>query len=352
MKEGIHRRHFIKTVGMVASGAATGMPSLSAPGDEQREAAASERSQIMTVTGPIESEAMGTALPHEHIMSIFGGEPNYQPSYDVPKLLDTVLPYLESIKKLGCETIADCTAAYFGRAPLLLKQIAERTRLHLLTNTGYYGAAKDRYVPAHAYKETAHQLAKRWLREWREGIDDTGIRPGFMKIGVDDGPLSDIDRKLIQAAAKVHAESGLTIAVHTGDNPAAAYEQLSILRSEGVSPEAWIWVHAHKVTEHDSLTRAAEQGAWIELDGISETSIDHHLSLVQMMSQRGLLSRVLLSHDGNSFRYRGSPPKPYEALFRNFLPALRAAKYSTDEIRQLTVLNPRNAFAVRFRPAR
>ena len=127
MKDGMHRRRFMKTVGMLASGAGTGMPSLSAPGDEQEEAAVSERGQIMTVTGPIDPEAMGTALPHEHIMSIFGGEPDYRPSYDVPKLLDTVLPYLESIKKLGCETIADCTAAYFGRAPLLLRQIAERT---------------------------------------------------------------------------------------------------------------------------------------------------------------------------------------------------------------------------------
>jgi predicted metal-dependent phosphotriesterase family hydrolase len=55
-------------------------------------------------------------------------------------------------------------------------------------------------------------------------LTNTGIRPGFIKVGVDSGPLSGIDLKLVQAAARAHLASALTIAVQTGNNPASARE--------------------------------------------------------------------------------------------------------------------------------
>ena len=41
------------------------------------------------------------------------------------------------------------------------------------------------------------------------------------KIGVDAGPLSDIDRKLVEAGALCHLATGLTLAIHTGNGVAA-----------------------------------------------------------------------------------------------------------------------------------
>jgi phosphotriesterase-related protein len=119
------------------------------------------------------------------------------------------------VKALGCRALFDCTAAYFGRDVRLLRKVSEQTGLHIITNTGYYGAANDRYVPPHAFEETAEQLAGRWVKEWKEGIDGTGIRPGFVKLAVDAGPLSEIDAKLLRAGALTHLATGLTLAVHT-----------------------------------------------------------------------------------------------------------------------------------------
>jgi len=48
----------------------------------------------------------------------------------------------------------------------------------------------------------------------------------------------------------------------------------------------------------------------------------------------------------------GRAPKPYDALFQVFPPALKSAGFSEQEIRQLTVEKPRRAFAVRVRKAR
>ena len=98
-------------------------------------------------------------------------------------------------------------------------------------------------MPAFAFTETAEQLAARWIREAERGIDDTAIKPAFMKIGVDAAPLSEIDAKLVRAAARTHRETGLPIASHTGTG-AAAMAELDLLEAAGVPPSAFIWVHA------------------------------------------------------------------------------------------------------------
>jgi phosphotriesterase-related protein len=335
-EEGImNRRDFLKMGTALAGGTVLGTEI----------APAQTGGRVMTVTGEISVAEMGATLPHEHVMSTFGSDPAERASYDTDGVLGIVLPYLRGLRELGCRTLVDCTAAYFGRDAALLRKISETSGLRILTNTGYYGAANHRYVPAHAFWETAGQLAERWLTEWRHGIDGTGIRPGFIKLGFNAGPLAEIDRKLLQAAAQVHRVSGLTLAAHTGDNAASAHEQLRLLREEGVSASAWIWVHANSVKDSKALRAAAEQGAWLEFDGISPETTERHLELVRMMKGWGRLGQTLLSHDGDSYR-DGKLSKPYDALFRAFIPALRQAGFNKQEVRLLTVENPRRAFAV------
>ena len=305
--------------------------------------------EIMTVSGPIDPATMGLALTHEHIMSIFGGPLAEIASYEEEKLFTTVIPYLKKLHTQGVNTLCDCTAAYFGRRPDLLKHIATETGLHILTNTGYYGAANDRYVPDHAQTESADQLAQRWLDEWENGIGETGIRPGFIKIGVDSGTLPPLDEKLVRAAARTHHNSGLTIASHTSGSIEAMQDQLRILEEEHVLPTAWIWVHAHNVQHPNDLLKAAEKGAWISLDGLSETTLDHHLTMVTHLKTHGYFKQILLSHDGNSFRYGDRPFKPYDALLTHFIPKLKEVGYTDPDIQQLTVENPRKAFTIRIR---
>lgn len=301
-------------------------------------------STIMTVSGPIEPAELGLTLHHEHIMSTFGAPPARYPTYDREALAAVVLPYLEKLKSLGVRTVVDCTAAYFGRHPELLREFSAQSGLQILTNTGYYGAANERYIPAHAYTESAEQIAGRWTREWAESIDETGIYPGFIKTAVGDGLLSDIARKLIQAAAITQRQTGLVIQTHTGDNAPAAREILSILKRQGVAPSAWVWVHAHSLTDIEPAVWAAEQGAWVSLDGLSASSAAHILEMLQALKVRGLLRRALLSHDGDT--YCLGQTRPFHYLLTDFLPALKAGGFSEEDIHLLTVTNPARAYAI------
>jgi phosphotriesterase-related protein len=306
----------------------------------------------MTVNGPIAPEDMGTTLPHEHVLVDFVGAEAVSPDrYDRDEVFETVLPYLQRVRTLGARTLIEATPAYLGRDPLLLRRLADASGMHLLVSTGYYGAREDRHLPRHAFTDPADALAARWIREWMTGIDGTGVRPGFIKIGVDAGPLSDIDRKLVQAAARTHLRTGLTIAAHTG--PAAgALDQLALLEAEGVDPSAWIWVHAQAEDDSTVHVRAALSGAWISFDGLAPDNVGRYVARVAFMKGEGLLHRVLLSHDAGWYHVGepgGGTFRPYDTLFTDFLPALEAAGFTSGEIVQLIDGNPAAAFTVRVR---
>jgi phosphotriesterase-related protein len=308
--------------------------------------------QVMTALGPIDPDQMGTTLSHEHVLVDFIGAAKVsRDRYNPDEAFATALPHVQRVQALGCQTLVECTPAYLGRDPVLLQRLALATKLHILTNTGYYGAAQNKFLPAHALTDTADQLAARWFHDWREGIEETGVRPGFIKIGVDAGTLSELHRKLVRAAARTHLATGLTIAAHTG-NGAAALDELATLREERVAGSAFIWVHAQNESNPDTHVRAAEGGAWVEFDGISPQSIARHVELVKNMKARGLLKRVLLSQDAGWYHV-GEPGggnfRPYDTLFTEFVPALRREGFRELEIRQMLVENPREAFTIRVR---
>jgi len=301
---------------------------------------------VQTVTGPIAAARLGLTLMHEHVLVDFIGADQVSPQrYDANHAFTTVLPHLVQARQHGCATLVECTPAYLGRDVALLKRLSEASGLHILSNTGYYGAAKDKHLPHFAFTESAEQLAARWTREFEQGIDGTSIKPAFMKIGVDEAPLSDVDRKLVRAAAITSRSTGLPIASHTGTGLAAMAE-LEVLEEARVPASRFIWVHAQNERDPAFHTRAAKAGAWVEFDGISETSIARHVELVVQMKAQGLLGRVLVSHDAGWYHVGeqgGGQFRPFDTLFTKFIPALRAAGMTSTEVVQLLVDNPRQA---------
>jgi predicted metal-dependent phosphotriesterase family hydrolase len=300
---------------------------------------------VMTVKGPVELPLPGIFLPHEHIMSVFGRERSRRFVYDEERLVTTVVPYLRYLGSLGCTAIADCTSAWIGRRPDLLRRISHECGIAILTNTGYYGAAGGRYLPEGIEALGIADVTDAWVAEWDGGIDETGIRPGFIKTGIDNNRLSPTDRILLTAAARTHLRTGLVIQTHAGNNPEAVREILAILDAEGVHPGAFVWVHAHLVQEQSQVVRAARDGAWISLDGIHPQRDDAILATLHLMKAEGLLDRVLLSHDGNAFTADGSR-RPFDRLLTEFRAKFLAEGFSEAEFTLLTESNPGRAFAI------
>lgn len=338
----VNRRSFIKALSFLLGGHISGFAVPLLP----------EGKTIMTVKGPIDAGLIGNTLIHEHILVDFIGAANYDPTrWNDEEVIQKVLPYLTAVKDAGCNTLVDCTPNYLGRDVILLSRLSELSGLNIITNTAYYGGSDNKYLPAQVFEETAMQLANRWIREWEEGIEGTNIKPGFMKISVNPGSLTPVSQKLVRAAALAHLQTGLVIASHTG--PAvAALEEIEILKEEGVSPEAFIWVHAQNETDRNWYYKLAQAGTWVSLDGLSDENVSTYTDILVSLKRNKCLHRTLVSHDAGWYE----PGKPGGGTFRGFtvlftklIPALKAAGFTTGDIRQLIHDNPAKAFAIQVR---
>lgn len=170
-----------------------------------------QNDSIATVKGLINAKSLGVSLTHEHVMSNFGKPVDSTPFYDESRLMEQVVPYLKGLKEMGIHSIFDCTTAYFGRRIDLLEKISDASGVHIITNTGFYGGANDRYIPEFAYQLSPAELSEIWTKEFFDGIEGTSIHPGFIKLAFDSGVPSEIDKKLVEAGIITHLKTGLTL---------------------------------------------------------------------------------------------------------------------------------------------
>ncbi len=313
-----------------------------------------KKDRIMTVNGWLNAEDMGITLTHEHIMlDWIGPDSTGYHRWDRDSVVERMMPFFQEIAGYGCRTFIDCTPAYIGRDPYLDKRLSELSGLNIIISTGYYGAMNDKYVPRHAWTETSEQLSERWLKEWNKGIDESGIRPGIIKIAVRrDTILSELHTKIVEAAALAHLKSGLTIVSHTGIGE-RAFEQLEILKKYGVSPEAFVWTHAQGGTKEDQI-RAAKSGAWISLDNVNSdtASLLSYVEMLKNLKKNNLLNKVLISHDSGWYTVGepvGGAIRPYTDIFNYLLPEMRKNGFTNEEITLIMEKNPQEAYSVKIR---
>ncbi len=316
-----------------------------------------ESQTIMSVSGPVSTHDMGLTLVHEHMLVDFiGADSTGYHRWNRDEVATKVLPYLMEAKAKGVKTIMECTPAYLGRDPRLLLELAQKSGLNLVTNTGFYGALQGKFLPDFVFTASVDSLADLWIAEFENGIENTGVRPGFIKISVDNlAQLSAVDEKLVRAAIKTHMSTGLTIVSHTGPDE-LALAQLAILDEEHISAEAFVWTHAQQGSLQGHI-EAARQGAWISLDNVSADSsrLENYVGMIKNLRDHDLLNRVLISHDAGWFR-PGEPGggnfRAYTAIFDYLIPALKQAEFTERELDQLLLDNPKEAFGLRVRMSR
>ncbi len=290
-------------------------------------------------------------LSHEHILVDFIGADSIQPrAWNHDTILETMTPYLEELKEFKVDYFVDATPNYLGRDVRLLEKLAHETGLRIVTNTGLYGAQNNKFLPKYVSEESAEDLSERWIDEYKYGIEETSIKPGFIKIGIDaKEDLSEIHQKLVTAAALTHLKTGLTIASHTGKSK-GLWPQLEILKDNGVSPKAFIWVHAQNEKNSETYLRAAKMGCWISFDGIG-TKLEKDVEKILFAKKNGILNRILISHDAGWYdpQKKEQTIKSYTAIFEKLYPLLISNGFTDEEFNLLVSVNPSKAFGIAIR---
>ena len=302
---------------------------------------------IHTVQGPVAAIDLGFTLPHEHIMVDFGGAATAgKHRYQADNVIEVMRPYLNDIRAQGVQALMECTPNFLGRDVDVFRTLSEQTGLNIVTNTGLYN---NQYLPDYAHERTAESLAEDWIAEFEEGIDRTGIKPGFIKTAVNEQP-NQLDLKMIHAAAITHKATGLIIATHTCLVDAAE-KILAVLESHQVNPARWIFVHAHIEPDIQRLIELAKTGTWIELDGLGFGGDNEHLERLLPLLEHGFEDQILLSQDAGWYNIgeeNGGQINPFTRLHAEFLPLAKERGVDDALIEKITRINPAKAFTCRM----
>lgn len=294
-------------------------------------------------------------LTHEHILVDFiGADSIHSDRWNQESVMKQMRPYLEELKEFDVKYFVDATPNYLGRDVLLLQKISDQTGIRIITNTGLYGVRNNKFIPAYAFAMTAEKLAEMWTKESEIGIDGTSIKPGFIKIGIDNAdPISDLHGKLVRAAALTHLKTGLTIASHTG-KAKGLWPQLRILQEMGVSPEAFIWVHAQNEVDNDNYLKAAQMGCWISLDGLG-WELEKHITKILFAKENGILDKILISHDAGWYdpaKKEVQNIKAFTNVFKKLYPELKSKGFTDEEFKLLVSINPAKAYGIKIKSSK
>ena len=308
---------------------------------------------VQTVLGPIEPAALGFTLPHEHtqiaLWQIEGRWDYWQLTRDEP----VILQELAAFRASGGSALADLTLPGVGRDPAWLRGLAEASGLHLVMGCGWYRTAH--YPPeARIDRRSVDDLADELVGESLDGVGETGIRPGIIgEIGTDKPWVSALEERVHRAVARASVRTGLAISTHAVMS-AVGLAQLHIFEEERADLSRVVIGHADSYPVLDHYLEIVRRGANLEFDflGMSFTPIERHgeqriVELLCELLARGHADRILLSqdvcHDSQLTRYGGHG---FAYLAGTFLPRLRAAGVSDDEIETMTVSNPRRLLTI------
>jgi phosphotriesterase-related protein len=340
--------------------------------------------KVMTVLGPIEPEALGTTLIHEHILfdlSVYHdqrfGPGKAEPLPDEPlkiehlwvlkhnvarlrdnvhqRDLDVAETELLRFKEVGGNTIVEVSSGGLVPNYAGLAQLAARTGLNIVAGTGYYIGASH---PPELAEKSVEQVAEAMLRDLVEGIPGTGVRAGVLgEIGTTE-PLSPTERTVLEATGRVQAETGAAIVLHP-DSVHRTYEQiartLDILERAGADLDRVIISHCDDrlYPNYDSYAKLVARGCTLAFDTFGKQtyyetrkrqypSDDQRIATIARLVGDGLAGSVTLAHDvcykTDLTRWGGDG---YGHIPRNILPRLRQAGVSDAAIHQMMVENPR-----------
>ncbi len=117
--------------------------------------------------------------------------------------VDETISELMFYKMAGGSTVVECSLPGIGRDPIGMRKIALATGVNVICSTGWYTAISH---PAFVAQHSVSELQEQMVRELTRGIDDTGIRAGFIKValssGSPDAPFTGDEEKVLRAAAR------------------------------------------------------------------------------------------------------------------------------------------------------
>ena len=322
---------------------------------------------VQTVTGPIGLDQLGRTLMHEHLFIAFAGS-EFDPSvtFDRPGFVAEAVLRLTRLRvEHGVRTFVDPCPIELGRDAALMKEIAEKSEMHVVCTTGFY--FEEMGLPIYWRARSVEEIAGLYIREITYGIGNTGIRAGAIKVATGAPAITELEHKFLEAACMAQHATGVPIITHTQDGHAGPEQQAAFAKG-GVPAHRCLIGHCCGNPDPAYHRRVVDGGSYIGFDRIGllrfqpdELRADNLVRLVKgghraqiMMSQDrhcgwyGKYARQISPQEQTKMdvlRTKGQWPPHYSYLFTDFVPMLKERGLTDQEIFSMLDDNPRRFFA-------
>jgi phosphotriesterase-related protein len=306
-------------------------------------------STVQTIRGPIDSSELGRTLSHEHLSTAYPGIERLPGFIDSEarraEMVDRCVDALARAADAGIDSIIDLTPFDLGRQMWLFEAVAARSSVNVVCATGVY-----RWVPPIYWGLSEDELAALWITEIEDGIEGTGIRPGFIKLAWDleyelhpEGarlsPRMLLERTA-RAAARAARATGTPISCHTLAARQLGTPLLDIFEEEGLDLRAVTIGHSNDTDDMAYLGGLAARGATVGLDRFSNTARDYvaeRSSIALALIEAGYAEQVTFGHDAQPAGFWGrwsEEPRPdlWTLVSEHELPWLREHGATNDQI--------------------
>ena len=301
--------------------------------------------KVQTVLGLVDASELGVTLAHEHLVVDLGRiRGDEDATFGDGEL---VRSEVARAARAGVRSVIEVSCCDMGRDPEALARISRATGVNVVCSTGFY---HETYHPAWVQTASVDQIRDHFLREFDEGIADTGIRPGV--IGEVAGEQDDIpasERAVMRAAAQAAVRVGCAVTTHC-QLGRMALEQADLLLSEGIEPARVVLGHLDLANDMDYYRKVLATGVNIAFDTFGkqaylpdETRVDNLVRLID----EGYASQLVLSNDVSRKSYmcaRGG--HGYAGVMEHAVPALLARGDYEGAVRQMLVENPARIFTI------
>jgi len=306
---------------------------------------------VNTIAGPLDVSELGFTLMHEHVLVKSPGVVENFPSvWDRDAEIERAVAKLRDVAARGVKTIVDCTTVDLGRDIQFVAEVARRSDVQIIACTGMYID-----VPRYFYSRSADAMAELFVQEIREGIAESGIKAGIIKCATDEAGMTVQVEKAVRACARAHRATGVPITTHTFAAGEMGTRQQDILAEEGVDLSRVIIGHSGDSKDTEYLLRLLGQGSYIGMDRFGLDILlptADRVATVALLCRLGHADRMVLSHDANSYMdsydrwmmEQAAPDWHYNFIPDTVIPALRRAGVTDEQIRQMTIDNPRRIF--------
>ncbi len=321
---------------------------------------------VNTVTGTCTPDELGRTLVHEHLMVGFPGwqmdalAAGFRRNDAKARAVDM----LQKVQTHGVKTFLDPCPMDLGRDVEFMAECAQASGMRIICTTGGY--FEEQGITFTFRNLPVDDIAAIYEKEITDGIGETGIRAGLIKIATGAGTVSEYERKLLTAAARAAKRCDVPLISHTQEGTCGP-DQIEIITSEGVPAHRLLVGHSDGSDDAGYHRKIVAGGSYIGFDRLGieailpdDVRIKHIASLVNDGHER----HVCLSHD-STCNWLGRPilgpglviDDPDAAiaemmphwtpthLFERVIPKLRDAGVSDEAITTMTDENPARWFA-------